>query len=179
MGTEVAAGLAWFVPMLLTLAVLNLGAAYWVHRDAKRRGSGWADAWAVGAVFFGLIALAYYFYARRRLDAPSAPPTRTDRLVRNLVVAALLTLVILALGPPDPLTQAYYAAVALPVLLALAVLYTYRDVLASAATRRRFLRPCVPLRRPRSQRCDVRALSPAFASEVVRLGLARDSRDVA
>ena len=131
MAAKVTTGVAWFVPMLVTLATLNLGVAYWVHRDAGRRGSGRADAWAVALVFLGLVGLAYYLLVRRSLDPPSRPATRTDRRVRNVVVAALLTFVLLSMGPPDPLTQAYIAALTLPVLVGLAVVYTYRDVLAS------------------------------------------------
>ena len=122
----------WFVPMLLTLASFNLGSAYWVHGDARRRGSGRADAWAIGVALFGLVGLAYYLLARRSLEAPSEEPTRADRVARSVAVAALLTSVVVALGPPDPYTQGYVAALTLPFTVAVAVLYTYRDVLSSA-----------------------------------------------
>ena len=125
----------WIVPMLALVVLPYVGLAYWVYRDATRRGSEHATAWGVGMVLLGpasLLGLAYYLYARRHLEGPHAPPTRFDRLVRNVVAASLLTFVVGAtLSPPDPFTQAYYAAVALPVLVGLAVLYTYRDVLAA------------------------------------------------
>ena len=126
----------WLLPMLGLVVLPYLGIAYWVYRDASRRGSERATLWGVGMLLLGpanLLGLAYYLLARRRFEGPHPPPTRFDRLVRNAVVATFLTFLTGAvLTPPDPLTQAYYAAVALPVLLGLAVLYTYRDVLASA-----------------------------------------------
>ena len=122
----------WILPMLAALAIVSLGAAYWVYSDANRRGSERAVGWAVATLVLGLVPLAAYLLTRRNLDGPHPPPTRFDRLVRNAVVAALLTFAVTSLGPPDPFTQATNAAVALPALLALAVLLTYRDVLASA-----------------------------------------------
>ena len=124
---------AWFLPVLAALAIVSLGAAYWVYRDASRRGSERAVGWGVATLVFGLVPLAVYLLARRKLEGPHPPPTRSDRLVRNAVVAALLTFVLTALGPPDPFTQSSTAVVALPVLLGLAVLLTYRDVLTGAS----------------------------------------------
>lgn len=126
----------WLLPMLALVVLPYVGIAYWVYRDATRRGSEHATAWGVGMVLLGpasLLGLAYYLYARRHLEGPHPPPTRFDRLVRNVAVASLLTFLVgAAFSPPDPLTQASIAAVALPVLAGVAVLYTYRDVLTSA-----------------------------------------------
>ena len=125
----------WFLPMLVLTVLPYLGIAYWVYRDASRRGSERAGWWGAGMVLLGpanLLGLAYYLLARRSLEGPHPPPTRFDRLVRNVVVASLFAFGVVAVfTPPDPITQASAAAVALPVLVGLAALYTYRDVLTS------------------------------------------------
>lgn len=127
----------WLVPTLALFVLPYLGIAYWVYRDASRRGSERATTWGVGMVLLGPatpLGLAFYLLARRNLEGTPAPPTRSDRLVRNVVVASFLTFVPLAtFSPPDPFTQAYTAAVVLPILVGLAALYTYRDVLTSAS----------------------------------------------
>lgn len=126
---------AWLVPMLVLSVLPYLGIAYWVYRDATRRGIDRADAWGVGMLLMGPanpFGLAYYLLARPRADETTEPPTRLDRLVRNVVIASLLTVAVGAVvAPPDPYTQLYAASIALPVVVVLAVGFTYRDVLAS------------------------------------------------
>jgi len=125
-------GTFWLLPMLALVLLSYLGIAYWVYRDAVRYESERPLAWGIGLLLLGpanLVGLACYLLVRRNLEGTPSPPTRFDRLVRNVVVASLLTFVVVAFGPPDPFTQTHVAAVALPALVGLAVIFTYRGVL--------------------------------------------------
>ena len=119
---------------LVAFLLPYLAAALWVRRDAGRRGSGRASAWAVGVLLAGPafpFVVGAYLLARPE-GGTETPPDRIDRVLRNVAVASVLSFVVVAVAsPPDPLTQAYALAVALPVLVVVAVLLAYRDVLGS------------------------------------------------
>ena len=135
-----ATGLVRSDPLLLAglVAIFGLpylGFAYWVYRNASRRGSDRAAWWGVGMLLLGpffQFGFGYYYLVRGRIGPSVERPTRGDYLVRNLLLASLLIFLAGALGPPDPITQIYYAVYALPFAVALAVVVTYRDVLTSA-----------------------------------------------
>lgn len=121
---------------LVAFLVPYVGAALWVRRDANRRGSERATRWAtrvlVGLPVFPLVVAAYLL-RRPAADASTPPPERIDRVLRNVVIASVLSFAVVAVAsPPDPFAQADAIAVALPGLVFLAVLAAYQDVLASA-----------------------------------------------
>jgi hypothetical protein len=108
----------------------------WVRRDARRRESGRSLGWVVGLRITGPafpLAFAVYLHGRPAAADATPPSERTDRVLRNVAAASVLSFVGVAVAaPPDPFTQAYAIAVAMPVLVLLAVLAAYRDVLAAA-----------------------------------------------
>lgn len=128
-----AAALAAF---LVAFLVPTLATALWVRRDARRRGSGRPTGWTVGVLLTGPlfpVAVAAYLLRRPAATDATPPPVRTDRVLRNVALASVLSFVVVAVAtPPDPFTGAEAIAVALPALVVLAVLAAYRDVLASA-----------------------------------------------
>lgn len=62
--------------ILLPLA-LSIGIAWWIYRDANRRGNPQAVLWAVLGFFFNIIGLIIYLVARPTGPVPpaSTPPT--------------------------------------------------------------------------------------------------------
>lgn len=56
---------------LIGLAI-SVGIAYWIYKDAKRRGDPNAVLWAVVGFFFNLLGLIIYLVVRSK--GPTAPP---------------------------------------------------------------------------------------------------------
>jgi len=128
--TPTAAAYAAFLVAFLLPA---LATALWVQRDARRHGSERATAWGVGMLLAApLLPVAFVVYVLARPDSvPVTPPERIDRVLRNVAVASVVAVAVVAVAsPPDPFTQSYAIAVALPVLVVLGVLLAYRDVMS-------------------------------------------------
>lgn len=66
------AGIGMLVP-LIGLAI-SIGIAYWIFKDAKRRGDKNAVLWAVLGFFLSLLGLVIYLVARPKTGIPPPPP---------------------------------------------------------------------------------------------------------
>lgn len=69
----VCAGIGMLVP-LIALAI-SIGIAYWIFKDATRRGDKNAVLWAVLGFFLSLLGLVIYLVARPKTTSPPPPPT--------------------------------------------------------------------------------------------------------
>ena len=66
------AGVGLLVP-LIGLAI-SIGIAYWIYKDATRRGDKNAVLWAVLGFFLSLLGLVIYLVARPKTTSPPPPP---------------------------------------------------------------------------------------------------------
>lgn len=69
----VCAGIGMLVP-LIGLAI-SIGIAWWIYKDATRRGDKNAVLWAVLGFFLSLLGLVIYLVARPKTTSPPPPPT--------------------------------------------------------------------------------------------------------
>jgi len=69
----VCAGIGMLVP-LIGLAI-SIGIAYWIYKDATRRGDKNAVLWAVLGFFLSILGLIIYVVARPKTTSPPPPPT--------------------------------------------------------------------------------------------------------
>lgn len=69
----VCAGIGMLVP-LIGLAI-SIGIAWWIFKDATRRGDKNAVLWAVLGFFLSLLGLVIYLVARPKTTSPPPPPT--------------------------------------------------------------------------------------------------------
>lgn len=98
------------VAMVVVYLAGAIGVGLWITRDARARGSSIPIQWGIAAVVTPIV-IPYYLYLRRgsRLGPRDAPMTRTERALRAVGVSVLAALLVATiLGPPDPVTQAYY-----------------------------------------------------------------------
>lgn len=68
----VCAGIGMLVP-LIGLAI-SIGIAWWIYKDATRRGDKQAVLWAVLGFFLSLLGLIIYIVARPKTGIPPPPP---------------------------------------------------------------------------------------------------------
>lgn len=66
------AGIGMLVP-LIGLAI-SIGIAWWIYKDATRRGDKNAVLWAVLGFFLSLLGLVIYLVARPKTGIPPPPP---------------------------------------------------------------------------------------------------------
>lgn len=69
----VCAGIGMLAP-LIGLAI-SIGIAWWIYKDATRRGDKNAVLWAVLGFFLSLLGLVIYLVARPKTTSPPPPPT--------------------------------------------------------------------------------------------------------
>lgn len=69
----VCAGIGLLVPLIML--AISIGIAWWIFKDATRRGDKNAVLWAVLGFFLNLLGLVIYLVARPKTTSPPPPPT--------------------------------------------------------------------------------------------------------
>jgi hypothetical protein len=117
----VPAALTALVPIWFLALAFALG--YVIYRDADARGSARPLAWSVGSLLTnGLVALLY-LRARSEIGGRERPRAGAERALVAFVLGSLVAwLVAATVAPPDPVSQAIYAAVAAAVAVPLVAL---------------------------------------------------------
>ena len=69
----VCAGIGLLVPLIML--AISIGIAWWIFKDATRRGDKNAVLWAVLGFFLSLLGLVIYLVARPKTTSPPPPPT--------------------------------------------------------------------------------------------------------
>lgn len=124
--TGAVVGVALIVPLGVVLAA-NLTLGYWTYLDASARGSespGESAGWVVATLGLGVVA--YLYRRRQRLGGRSVRADGREQIVGTCCVASLVALVAPAFGPPDAITSAVAAALAVPPGLVLGYLLVVR-----------------------------------------------------
>ncbi|WP_049888107.1 MULTISPECIES: hypothetical protein [unclassified Natrinema] len=108
-------------------------AFYWVYSDAKKQGheSKKALLWGIVVGLFLPIGLLY-LYLRDSNKSTSLPISRTEQLIKVVVLAGVTAVFIGGIiAPPDPLTQVRYTVLAFPVCMVIGYLIIQRKKILS------------------------------------------------